>query len=285
VTLTQRSPLQFREQFERAAGFFRERLTLEGLLARRLLGAPAPGDPALADHLARERRRRSRMDGSTGGSLVLTARALTDLLDLGAQMDDAGAVRMAGYLLTRQDKPGRWSDDGRAGDGYFSPGLRTERVAPLTLPAGTTFSHEDDARFVASCLALRAVLRAGHEKRAPVRTHLERLLAIRVYDPHLAFVVVGAVGLAPPDYHSRIGGLVTEIGARQRDDGTWPDVTVFHAVDMLLSVPSPAARALVRKAAPHLAGLQRPSGAFDDRDTEELALIALRALDAARTMA
>jgi hypothetical protein len=282
---TQRPPLEFGEAFERAAGFFRDRPTLEGLLARRLLGAPTPGDPSLADHLGRERRRRSRMDGSLGGSLVLTARALSDLLDLGAAPDDAGAVRMAGYLLTRQNQPGRWSDDGSAGDGFFSPGPRDERISPLALPTGTTFDDEDDARFVASCLALRAVLRAGHEDRAPVRTHLERLLAIRVLDPHLAFVVVGAVGMAPPEYHPRIAGLVAEVGGRQRADGTWPEVTIFHAVDLLLSAPIPAARALVRNAAPHVVARQRASGAFDEGDREDLALIALRALDAARAPA
>ena len=117
-----------------------------------------------------------------------------------------------------------------------------------------------------------------------MRTHLERLLAIRVLDAHLAFVVVGAVGMAPPEYHPRIAGLVAEMGGRQGEDGTWPEVTIFHAVDLLLSAPIPAARALVRNAAPHVAGRQRASGAFDDGESEELALIALRALDAARTV-
>lgn len=285
MTTTQRSPLRFREQFERAAAFFRDRPTLEGVAARRLLNVPAAGDAALADHLIRERRRRSRMDGSIDGSLVLTARALSDLLDLGAQADDAGVVRLAGFLLTRQDRPGRWSDDGSAGDGFFSAGPRDRPIAPLRLPSGAEFDEEEDARFVASCLALRAVLRAGHDARASVRTHLERLLALRTYDPPLAFVVLGAVGLAPPEYHPRIAGLLREVGDRQRPDGTWPDVSVFHAVDMLLAVPTAAARALVRAAAPGIAGLQRESGAFDEGESEVLALIALRALDAARTTA
>lgn len=281
---TLRSPLQFREHFERGAAFFRERLTLEGVLARRLLKAPAPGDADLADHLVRERRRRSRMDGSIAGSLTLTARALWELLDLVADLDHAGVVRLAGYLLAQQDKPGRWSDDGMAGDGFFSPGPRAQLIAPLALPSGAVFAEEDDARFVASCLALRAVLRAGHEGRAPVRIHLERLLAIRTVDPHLAFVVLGAVGMAPPEYRPRIGGLLAETAARQREDGTWDGVTIFHAVDMLLSAPSPEARALVRRAAPGLASLQRESGAFDDTGDEVITLIALRALDTARTM-
>jgi hypothetical protein len=271
----------FDDQLARARQFFRDQATLEGVLARRVLG-PAPGDPSLADHLIRERRRRSRMDGSTGGSLVLTAQALTDLLDLGAQPDDAGAVRMAGYLLTRQNQPGRWSDDGSAGDGFFSPGPRDRPIAPLTLSTGATFDHEEDARFVASCLALRAVLRAGHENRAPVRTHLERLLAIRVFDRHLAFVVVGALGAAPPPYQPRLTALLSDLGGRQLADGTWSEVAIFHALDMLLGVPSPAARALIRAAAPHLAGLQQPSGAFGDHDSEALALIAVRALDLVR---
>jgi hypothetical protein len=281
---TQRSSLQFRDQFERAAGFFRDRPTLEGVLARRLLNVSDAGDESLADHLIRERRRRSRMDGSIDGALVPTARALSDLLDLGAPPDNAGVVRLAGYLLTRQNQPGRWSDDGRAGDGFFSPGPRATPIAPLTLHTGATFDEEADARFVASCLALRAVLRAGHDARAPVRTHLDRLLAIRVFDPHLAFVVVGALGLAPPEYHPRIADLLSSVGGRQQSDGTWPDVTIFHALDMLLGAPSASARALIRRAAPHVAALQHPSGAFDHGDSEALAVIALRALDAARTV-
>jgi hypothetical protein len=282
MTAGPRISQQFRDQFALAEAFFRDRATVEGVLARRVLGVPDEGDPSLADHLIRERRRRSRMDGSTNGSLVLTARALNDLLDLGAQADDAGAVRMAGYLLTRQNQPGRWSDDGRAGDGFFSPGPRDQRIAPLTLSTGAVFDDEEDARFVASCLALRAVLRAGHENRSAVTTHLERLLAIRVFDRHLAFVVVGALGAAPPAFQPRLTGLLSDLHARQQPDGTWAEVAVFHAVEMLLSVPSAAARALIRAAAPSIAALQQLSGAFAPGDSEELSLIALRALDVAR---
>lgn len=283
--MTQRSGLHFKEQLDRAATFFRDRKTLHGVLARRLLNAESPQDRDLADHLIRERRRQSRMDGSIGGSLVLTARAVWEMLELGANPEDAGIVRLTGYLLTRQHQPGRWSDDGSAGDGFFSPGPRSHAIAPLVFPSGTVFEDEDDARFVASCLALRAVLRAGHENRQRVRTHLERLLALRAIDPHLAFVVLGALGMGPPAYQERIAPLIEATAGHQREDGTWPGVTVFHAVDLLLSVPSAAARALVRTAAPHVAGLQTASGAFDPSDSEAIALIALRALDTARTLA
>jgi hypothetical protein len=283
--MTQRSTLQFAEQLERAVDFFRPRNTLEGVLARRLLKRPEPHDRELTDHLIRERRRRSRMDGSIAGSLVLTARALWEIMELGANPDHAGVVRLSGYLLLQQDRPGRWSDDGSAGDGFFSPGPRDVPVAPLALPSGTVFADEQDARFVASCLALRAALRADHEGRASIRTHLERLLALHAVDRHLAFVVIGAVGMAPPEYHPRIAPLIDETAARQQPDGTWPGVTVFHAVDLLLSAPSAASRTLVRRAAPHIASLQTPSGAFDPADSEAIALIALRALDTARTTA
>jgi len=267
---------------ERTARFFAQRETIEGVVARRVLGQPAPRDADLADHLIRERRRRSRLDGSLGGSLVSTARALWELLELGAERDHAAVVRLAGFLLQQQDRPGRWSDDGAAGTGFFSPGLRTSPIAPLQLPSGTVFTNEDDARFVASCLALRAVLRAGHENRAPVVKHLESLLRLRILEPHLGFVVLAALGMAPPSYWSRIEPLVAEAARHQRDDGTWPDVTVFHAVDMLVSVPTRAARTLVVRAAPYLASHQAPSGAFDPTENEAMALVGLRALLIAR---
>jgi len=265
-----------------AAGFFAHRETLEGVVARRLLGTPAPRDAELADHLIRERRRRSRLDGSIGGSLPLTAQALWELLELGAERDHAAVVRLAGFLLEQQDRPGRWSDDGAAGAGFFSPGPRTAPIAPLHLPSGTVFHKEDDARFVASCLALRAVLRAGHENRRPVAAHLESLLRLRVLEPHLGFVVLAALGMAPPVYWTRIEPLVAEAARHQREDGSWPDVTVFHAVDLLVAVPTRAARALVARAAPHVAAQQGPTGAFDAAESEAIALIGLRALLTAR---
>ena len=273
----------FAAELGSAAAFFAVRETLHGVVARRILGQPAADDRDLADHLIRERRRRSRLDGSIGGSLVATAQALWELLELGAERSNAGVVRLAGFLLAQQDRPGRWSDDGIAGDGFFSPGPRTTTIAPLALPSGTVFTREDDARFVASCLTLRAVLRAGHENRAPVVTHLESLLRLRVLEPHLGFVVLAALGMAPPTYWTRIDALVAEAARHQRDDGSWPDVTAFHAVELLLTVPTRAARLLIARAAPFIASQQVASGAFDPSESEAIALTALRALITART--
>lgn len=267
---------------ERVAAFFADRDTLHGVVARRLLGQAHPRDRDLTDHLIRERRRRTRLDGSISGSLVATAQALWELLELGAARDDAGVVRLAGFLLAQQNQPGRWSEDGIAGLGFFSPGLRSSPIAPLALPSGTVFTAEDDARFVASCLTLRAVLRAGHEHRPAVAAHLESLLRLRVFEPHLGFVVLAALGMAPPPYWTRLEALVTEAARHQREDGSWPDVTVFHAVEMLLTVPTPQARRLIGRAAPHMASLQTAGGGFDDAGSEALALTALRALITAR---
>ena len=274
----------FADALSGAAAFFAGRETLHGVVARRLLGRPGPQDRDLTDHLIRERRRRSRLDGSIGGVLLTTAQALWELLELGAERGDAGVVRLSGFLLTQQDRAGRWSEDGMAGAGFFSPGPRSTAIAPLTLPSGTVFTSEADARFVASCLALRAVLRAGHENRAPVVAHLESLLRLRVLEPHLGFVVLAALGMAPPAYWTRIDALVAEAARHQRDDGSWPDVTVFHAVDLLLIVPTRAARTLIARAAPFIAARQVASGAFDDSDNEAIALSALRALMTARAV-
>lgn len=267
---------------DKAAEFFRDRETRPGVIGRRLLGISRPEDDDLADHLLRERRRRSTMNGSIGHSLIETQRAAWEMLELGAPADNAGIVRMTGYLLKQQDAPGRWSEDGSAGDGFFSPAPPGETVAPLELRSGTRFEDEDEARFVASCLALRTVLRAGHDQRASVRRHVERLLALRVLEPHLSFVALGAIGMAGPQYVQRIGVLMQAVEKTQRDDGSWPGVTIFHAVDMLLSVPTAAARACLVRAADHIVQHQVASGAFDPTESEEVALIAVRALDSAR---
>ena len=225
------------------------------------------------------------MDGSIGRSLELTARAVWEMMELGAPADHAGVVRMTGYLLEQQNAPGRWSEDGMAGDGFFSPGAAGTAIGTLALPSGTSFTDDDDARFVSSCLALRTVLRAGHERRTAVRSHLDGLLSIRAIDPHLAFVALGALGLAPPNLVERLGPLIDEVSERQQEDGSWPSVTIFHATDMLSGVPTPRARAAVRGAGPLVASMQTDDGAFDETGSEEIALIALRTLHTSRTTA
>ncbi len=53
---------------------------------------------------------------------------------------------------------------------------------------------------------------------------------------------------------------------------------LIHALDMLITVATPACLDAVRRAAPLLCTFQHESGAFDEGGGEERALIALRAL-------
>lgn len=268
----------------RARAFFRDRATPAGVVARRLLGRATAADEELADHLVRERRRRSRMDGSINGSLVDTARAAWELLDLGALADHAGVVRLTGFLLGRQDAPGRWGELTGLGDGFFSPGPVDQSIAPLTLTAGVVLEHENDARFAASCIALRAILRAGFDERTRVRTHVDALIGMSGLAPTLEVLVLGTVGLASPDYAARVNELAESLVGRQNDDGTWAGVPLCHALEALSTIPTPAAREGVRRAAAPLLTMQAESGSFDEGDSEQLALIAVRALVTARSM-
>jgi hypothetical protein len=115
-----------------------------------------------------------------------TAWSAWELLQLGCPSDHPGVNRMVGYLLSRQDKAGRWGEgcsERRHGighcrhsvSGFFSPGSRDESIAPLTLANGTVIASEYDARFAASCFALRVVLAAGQDRRSAVRQHVESL--------------------------------------------------------------------------------------------------------------
>lgn len=269
---------KIREGLAKALVFFRDRKTAAGVAARRLVGRPADGDADLADHLIRERRRKSRMDGSIDGSLVATARATWELLDLGAPRDHAAIVRFTGFLLGRQDLPGRWGEAEGGGQGFFSPAPIEQGVAPLALTTGVVIDDERDARFVASCIALRSVLRAGRDDRERVRAHVQALLEIGSLPLALEFVVLGTVGLASPDHRHAVAALAEAAVARQEENGEWPGIPLFHALEALSTIPTEAAQAGIHRALPGLLARQRASGTFDPDDREDLTLIAVRAL-------
>ncbi len=286
-----------RESLTRLAAFFQGRETRQGILARRLLGHSDARDRVAAEQLIRERRRQTRMDGSVKASLLWTAWAGWEFMDLGCALTDAPVVRTLGYALAQQDRAGHFAegcDEGRHArrlcnhflQGFFSPGARDVPIAPLTFPSGVVVVGEEDARFAVSCLALRVALRAHHEERPFVQRHIESLLELPgLWDtwnedwiPDLAFFALGALGLAPPRFAPRLEAIVGQLVRHRRPDGSWPDAHLFHTLDTLLSVPVPAAQAAVRHAAPLLSTLQRENGGFDDGDDEERALIALRVL-------
>ncbi len=206
---------------------------------------------------------------------------------------------MLGYLLSRQDQPGRFGEG--CGEkrhaiglchhqlrGFFSVGSRDDTVAPMTLPTGVVVNDEWEARFAASCFALRVVLQAGLDRREAVRHHLESLLALserwerQEFDASrdLLFFALGAVAMAPLEYRDRIRTLCEHVLEEQTDAGLWPGTSLFHAIETLLLLPTKAGVEAVRRSLPAVIREQRPSGAFDDTDNEEMALIALRALRA-----
>lgn len=282
---------------QRTAGFFSGRQTRCGVLARRLLQRIPPDDDSLADHVVRARRRTTRLDGSVEGSLVRTAWIAWELLDLGCPADHAAVVRTLGYVLKQPNAPGHFGEGCSTRrhelklcrhflSGFFSPGARDDAIAPLQFPSGVTIEQEQDARFAASCFALRVVLRAGEDRRAAVRQHLDSLLEIPgLWDssgepwlPDLTFFALGALALAPIDYRQRLEPRTSFVLDHQNADGGWPDTHLFHALDMALSMPTQAAQEAVRRAAPLLCSLQREGGAFDADENEEPALIALRSL-------
>ncbi len=288
------------EALERAATFFERRESRAGILGRRLTGRTRLDDGDLAEHLIRDLRRRTRIDGSIGGSLVDTAWAAWELMDLGCAEDCAGLVRVLGYLLTQQDKPGHFAEGcsperhaarrcHHALQGFFSPGGRDDPIAPVTLPSGATFEDEEEARLAVSCLALRSVLRAGEDRREAVRRHVASLLDSDLMagawsadgNPDLLFLAVGAAGHGPIETRARLGPLLGEVLAHQGTDGTWARAHTFHALGMLSRLADARIRQVATAITPHLCAQQRPSGAFDPTDNEEWALVATRTLTTA----
>ncbi len=280
----------------RVNAFFEGRKTKEGALAR-LMDRPHPQDRQLTGHLIRERRLRTRMDGSVDGSLMSTAWTAWELLELGCRGDNCGVIRMLGYLLAQQDKPGhafegctpQRHDKGEcchSTSGFFSAATRDENLAPLRFPSGVEIEGEESARLAASCFTLRVVLRAGEGHRKAVRQHVESLLAIaepwnaRSHDlsPDLFLFILGALAVAPLEYRAKLDEYVSRILELQQPTGEIRNTNIFHMFDMLLSIPSPTVREAMSNAVRLLTEIQHDSGAFDQEESETRALIGLRAL-------
>ncbi len=281
---------------QRTYEFFRHRQTKEGVLARQTYG-PAPADPQLVDHLIRERRRITRMDGSVDGSLTRTAWVAWELLELGCPTDHAAVVRTVGWLLQQQDAPGHAHEGCNAErhearechhfvSGLFSPGPRDNQLAPLVLPCGAVFDDEEDARLGASFFALRTVLRAREERRDAVKRHLETVASLAAdwtagrvsRSTNLMLLAVTAVAAAPREYRQVAEMLLSHVLGLQSRHGTWEGAHFFLALEALLAMPTAPAIEALGAALPRLIELQRESGAFDDDGSEVRAYVGLRAL-------
>ncbi len=290
---------------ERASAYFAERQTRQGYVARQLLGTPRPDDDRLAETLRREARSRVRGDGSQGGDLVATAWLAWELMDLRTPAGSPLVRRPVAWMLGRQDKDGAYGLGctprrhelklcEHAIGGFFSYRSSGRTIRRLTLPTGAAVTSDQGARFLASCFALRSVLRAGEESRTLVRRHVGSLLALpKMWDtwggmwaPTMTVGALAAIAWAPPPFRGQLPILAEHLALNQRPDGSWRNLDIVHAVDALGAVPLPQAKEAVALAAPRLARAQSPKGTVGGGPyAEERTLVAVRAWLIAREYA
>ncbi len=282
---------------DRIEAHFTSRHTRAALLARQALGKVQPEDRAVRERLVQEMRAETRIDGSVGGAPLPTIWRAIELMDLGHGGDQVGTIRVLGWVLNLQDKPGNYAEGctptrHQRGTcehylgGFFSPGPPNKRVTPITLPHGSAVRKERAARFMISCLALRAVLRGGQEKRAPVVRHLESLVGLQerwgewggFLAPDMVTAALHALALAPPPFRSILPRAAAYVVENQSADGTWEGANLFQAVAALAAAGTPEARLGIRRAVPALLSRQRRDGTFGTVARDERALIGLRAL-------
>lgn len=290
-------PDSVREGIERLRLYFAEGSTRQAVLARQALEQPAPGDEMLARRLVDDMRAHTRMDGSIGGDVIATVWRAHELLDLGSAGDHAGTVRVMGWVLALQNKPGSFGEGCTAPrhahracehfiSGFFSPAPPEHRFAPLMLPNGKVFRAEPAARFAVSCLALRAALRSRMEHRPPIAQHLQSLILLQeqwedwegYFAPDAIVAGIHTLAFASPPQRELLPRLAGIIAAHQTEDGTWQQADFFHTLEALLALHIPEALAAVRRALPALLARQRIDGSFGSTAQNERALIALRSL-------
>ena len=285
------------EGIDRLRMFFAEGSTRQAVLARQVLGQPAAGDDVLARRLVDDMRAETRMDGSIAGQVVATIWRAHELMDLGSAGDHAGTVRVLGWVLGLQTRPGAFSQGCSAPrhaqrtcehfiSGFFSPAPWEQRFAPVMLPTGKVYRAEPAARFAVSCMALRAALRGRLEHRPLVRQHLLSLIQLHEHwnDWNGYFagdaIVAGihALAFVSSEHRDILPRLAGFIAVNQAADGTWQQADLFQTLDALHALHTPEAHAAVRRAVPALLGRQRIDGSFGSTAQQERALIALRSL-------
>ncbi|HEV7366268.1 MAG TPA: hypothetical protein VGN76_10520 [Gemmatimonadales bacterium] len=284
------------EGIERLALYFTDLPTRQGVLARRALGRPAPGDEVLTRRLLETMRKETRIDGSVTGAVVPTIWRAHEFMDLGYRGDETSCARIMTWIMDLQRKPGAFNQGCNPTrhahgvcehfiSGFFSPAPPDQRLAPVMLPNGKVFRGEPAARFAISCLALRAVLRARFDG-TTIEQHVLSLIQLHErwtdWDGYFAAdaIVAGVHALAfvPPPHRGILSGLATLVAGRQAADGSWPNADLFHTLEALLALGTVEARAAVRQAVPAVLSRQRVDGSFGSTAQQERALIALRSL-------
>jgi hypothetical protein len=282
---------------EHLALFFGPERTRQGLLAREALGRPEATDAALAGRLRVELASGVRPDGTVAGGAVPTIWRVHELLDLGERVGSPAIARPLTWLLALQDRPGSFHhgcDRARHARqlcqhflaGFFAPAPPEQRLAPVTLPTGKVFRVEPAARFAISCLALRAVLRAGCSERPSVQRHIQSLARISeqwaewngYFSPDTVVAGLHALAVAGPEHRDIVHRLVGVVTTNQGVEGEWAGADLFQVVDALIAAGTLEAQVTVRRAATALAARQRTDGTFGTVAQQERALIGLRAL-------
>jgi hypothetical protein len=204
------------------------------LLTRRFLGAPDPGDEALARALAAEIR------AAPPATLAAEAWRLIELMDLGPVPEDLADALIA--VIEQSAAP----------------------ALPLLLPTGTSIGDAESARIAGEALALRALTKARRQDDPRVRGRLDDLAR---RGPDLDGVTRRASalhGLAADAVHypHAVARLVDELARAQRPDGGWGEAGVFHVAQALLSVERASATDALRRALPQLEGVRGTEGGY-----------------------
>ncbi len=290
---------------ERVTAYYADRQTRVGVVARRLLQVPGPEDDRLTQALIRERRAKARADGSIAGDLMQTAWYIWELMDLGLAGNSTVVNKAVSWVLARQDRDGAFGlgctprrhelkTCEHSIGGFFAYRSSSRTISRLTLPTGASVTSDQGSRFLASCFALRSVLRAGQDERTLVRRHVGSLLAMpKMWDtwgglwaPTLMVGALSAIAWSPLPFRAQLPILSEHLALNQKPDGSWRNLDIVHAVDALVAVPLPQAREAVALAAPKLAKLQTQRGTIGSGTfAEERTLVALRAWLVAREYA
>jgi hypothetical protein len=300
------SPVLLNRALEGTAAFLERRGGADALVARAVIGRPHDDDEAEATRLVRALLDGQSRDGSFDGDLGHTAGVLVQIREVseaaGLGEVDPGVGRGLDWLRGRQGQPGRWSD-GCSPDrhgaglchhfvgGFFAPAPPDMKLPAMDVSCGVTLERDGDIRFVASCLALRTFWR--WQAHAPDATlHLDGVRAALV-SPSVARLSPEAVleGLitvldAPQQteqVRETIAQHLDDLAARQLGDGSWGNVDVFHALDVLLhsdelGVATVAAEHALGRSAHLLASAQQPDGSWGSQAADRRALLGWRAM-------
>jgi hypothetical protein len=260
---------------DRAVVYFDGRETRAGLVARRLLGRVRPEDARLDAALVRDRRKKISSDGSVGGDLVATAWLAWELMDLGLHVGDEPVRRTVKWLLGRQDRvgaelclPRRHAcvvNEHRIG-GFFSYRAPGRAIRRLVLPDGGTAVSDQGSRFLASCFALRTVLRAG-QLEAEALAHAQAAGSVypvrRTKPAAKPKPPLGILDL--PLVRRHVGSLLALPKMWDSWGGLWQPTLTVSALAAIAWAPLPF-RAQLPILAEHLALNQKPDGSWRNLD-------------------